>query len=244
MLPSRENQQKLQFQQQGQINGGTVLKNIFGIYARHPMLSLFFVTAYALFTSALFELLYEDRSLPSYRRAVCIAIFAFVTLLATYATVRMLQRRLVALKPIAEKKVLITLVSADKRRIADTASYQVIDAMLYTNSKQARRNYLEEVIFITTEDISTQTIAEELVQYVKDGGREGTVYTIAVNEKYPDEIARQMSFIFSSVLNKYKTIDVVADYTGGTKNMSIALYSLAVESSINYVYLYPAKKAE
>lgn len=242
MSLSRRNQEKLQLQQQKQANGGVLLKNIFGIYASHPWLSIIFVILFALFTSALFEVISSFLGTSSFAKdtILWISVILLLFLVLIFLVVWRLHFGAIKPKAIVEKKALITLVSAYKSEITETTAYQVIDAVLYSNSRQSKRNQLEEVVFIATEDASSQAMAEKLVRYVEAGDRIGTISTVAVNEKYPDDIKDQMSLIFSTVLHKYGASDVLADYTGGTKNMSIALHSLAQENFVNSVYLYSA----
>lgn len=242
MSVSRRNQEKLQLQQQKQANGGVLLKNIFGIYASHPWLSVIFVILFALFTSALFEVMSSYFAESSFERGTIIGLGVIILLLLVlvFLVVWRLHYGAITPKTIAEKRVLVTLVSAFKDDVADTTSYQVLDAVLYSNSRQAQRNLLEEVVFIATEDPSSQAMAEKLVKYVEEGKRTGTVSTVAVNDKYPDEIKAQMSLTFSSVLRNYGAGSILADYTGGTKNMSIALHSLAQDNFVTSVYLYSA----
>jgi len=242
MSVSRRNQEKLQLQQQKQANGGVLLKNIFGIYASHPWLSILFVILFALFTSSLFEVISSFMTESSFERGMIIglAVILLLLLVLVFLVVWRLHYGAITPKAIVEKKVLVTLVSAFKTDMTDTTAYQVLDAVLYGSSRQAQRNLLEEVVFIATEDASSQAIAEKLVKYVEEGKRIGTISTVAVNDKYPDEIKAQMSLTFSSVVRKYGAGSVLADYTGGTKNMSIALHSLAQDNFVTSVYLYNA----
>lgn len=242
MSVSRRNQEKLQLQQQKQANGGVLLKNIFGIYASHPWLSVIFVILFALFTSALFEVMSSFLAESPFERGVIIGLAAviLVLLVTVFLIVWVMHNGAITPKAIVEKKVLVTLVSAFKGDMTETTAYQVLDAVLYNNSRQAKRNLLEEVVFIATEDPTSQALAKKLTKYVKEGGRTGTISTVAVNDKYPDEIKAQMKLTFSSVLRKYGASSILADYTGGTKNMSIALHSLAQDNFVTSVYLYSA----
>lgn len=244
MATSRQNQERLQYQQLEQSNGGILLKNIFGIYASHPWLSLLFVVIFALFTSSLFEILnslFGQSSFPQ-STIITIACFLLAFLVLVFLIVWQLHYGSVKPKDITQKRVLISLVSAHKTDFKDTPSYEVFDAVIYNNSRQPRQNLLDEVVLIATEDPTTQEIAGKLAEHIEASGRTATVQTVLVNDKYPDEIKKQLAVILKEVKVGHNANDIICDYTGGTKNMSVALYSLARENFVTAVYLYEAMK--
>ena len=244
MTTSRQNQEKLQYQQLEQSNGGVLLKNIFSIYAAHPWLSLLFVIFFALFTSSLFEVINCLFGKSSFSLPIIASITGLLVILlvSIFSIVWRLHYGSVKPKDITQKRVLITLVSAHKDDFKDSPSREVFDAIVYTNSRQPRQNLLDEVILIATEDASTQKTANELIEYIESFSRSASLKTVSVNDKYPDDIKKQLAVILKDVMLTHNANDIICDYTGGTKNMSIALYSLARQNFVTAVYLYAAMK--
>lgn len=242
MTNTKRNQERLQMQQLEQAHGGDVLKNIFSISSRHPLLSSFFVIVFALFTNSLYELLNSLFATSAYLPQTLYwqTGILFTLLIVIFVTVLLLHRGSVRPSEITRKKLLITIASAHKRDITELASYGVYEALLYTPKGHSTQNSLEEVIVIATEDASTQKIAKKFVQYIEKSGRSASVKTVSVNDRTPKDIKRQLALILSEVSKPYKTADIVCDYTGGTKNLSIALYQLAAERFISQVYFTDA----
>ena len=213
MTTSRQNQEKLQYQQLEQSNGGVLLKNIFGIYATHPWLSLLFVIFFALFTNSLFEVLnslFGEASFPLLTIAIITAILTAL-LLFIFFIVRSLHYGSIKPKDIIEKKLLITLVSAHKSDFKESPSYEVYDALVYTGSRQPRQNLLNEIILIATEDDSTQKTATELSEYIETSGRTASIRTVSVVEKYPEDIKKQLAIILKEAMATYNANDIICD---------------------------------
>lgn len=242
MTNTKRNQERLQMQQLEQAHGGDVLKNIFSISSRHPLLSSFFVIVFALFTSSLYELLNSFFATSSYQPE---ALYwqtgvLFSLLVVIFMAVLLLHRGGIRPSEITRKKLLITIASAHKHDITELASYGVYEALLYTPKGHPAQNSLEEVIVIATEDVSTQKIAKKFVEYIEKSGRLASVKTVSVNDRTPKDIKKQLGLILSKVTKSYRAADVVCDYTGGTKNLSIALYTLAADRFISQVYFTDA----
>jgi hypothetical protein len=242
MSISKRNQEKLQLQQLEQANGGVLLKNIFGIYASHPWLSILFVIVFGLFTSSLYEIITSYFAESSYDRAtICIiALVLAAILIVIFILVWVLHSGSVKQKDIVQKKVLITLASAYKKDIKETPSFGVLNALLYNSGGHSKQNQLQEVIIVCTEEKSTQEVAEKLADYVETLERKAKVMTVSVDDRYPKDIENQLSLILAEVMKDYSANDIVCDYTGGTKNMSVALYTLSRSKYISAVYLYDA----
>lgn len=242
MSVSRQNQEKLQLQQQQQANGGLLLKNIFGIYASHPWLSILFVIVFAIFTNSLFEVMssiFGESSFPFFT-LVILTLIQLLLLILIFLIIWRLHYGSIKPRPIHEKRILVTLVSSNKDKIEDTTSYAVLDAVLYNASGVANRNLLEEVVLVATEDQTSQALAKELCSYIEAGEKKATIKTISVNERYPADIKKQLQLVINEIMQQYNAGDILTDYTGGTKNMSIALHSLSLDNFISTVYLYDA----
>lgn len=242
MTNTKRNQERLQMQQLEQAHGGDVLKNIFSISSRHPLLSLLFVIVFALFTNSLYELLNSLFATSPYQPQTLYwqTGILFALLVVIFVTVLLLHRGSVRPSAITRKKLLVTLASAHKQDIMDLASYGVYEALLYSPRGHSLQNSLEEVIIIATEDNTTQKIAKKFVKYVEKSGRLASVKTVSVNDRTPKDIKRQLALVLSEASKPYTTADIVCDYTGGTKNLSIALYQLAAERFISQVYFTDA----
>lgn len=242
MTNTRRNLERLQMQQLEQAHGGDVLKNIFGISSRHPILSLLFVVVFALITSSLYEMLNSFFAESSYQQPILYwqTGILFFSLFFIFGIVWLLHRGSISPKPITQKKLLVTIASAYKHDVAELASYGVYEALLYNPKGHSLQNSLEEVIIIATEDTSTQKIAKDFTHYVEKSERKASVKTVSVNDRTPKDIKKQLGLILSDAMKSYGAADIVCDYTGGTKNLSIALYELANDKFISQVYFTEA----
>jgi hypothetical protein len=235
----------LEAQRREYTRNGVLLRNIFSISAKRPIASTIFVLIFGVLTNALFELAtlflaHSDYSLP--RLAALIASLLLV-LAAIYGWVRWKHPDRFADLPLYQRKVLVTLVSPrEDHDYKDIPSHAVINAVLYGKKGHAAPNALEKVVLVTSESADSIATAKALKKHVEDGGPTAEVYGISIEGKTISEIQRQLAVLLSSQLESYKAADIVADYTGGNKEISVALLKASEKELILPIYLNEAKR--
>lgn len=224
---------------------GVLLRNIFSISAKHPAASTIFVVAFGVLTNALFELatLFLARSDYSLLRLSLLITGLVVLLAAIYGWIRWKHPDRFADLPLYQRKVLVTLVSPrEDHDYKDIPSHAVINAMLYGKKGQAAPNALEKVVLVSSESADSKATTQALKKHLEDGGRTVEVYGISIEGKTITEIQRQLAVLLSSLFEDYKAADIVADYTGGNKEMSVALLKASEKELVLPIYLNEAKK--
>ncbi len=241
----KHNRDLLESQQREFTKGGVLLKNVFSISARHPVISIIFALSFGAVINGLYDLLsypvVEDEvSLEgALLRAGLVALFA-VACVFLVLRVRSLHKNMFVYEPLERKHVLLTLVSKGKHSFKDTPSYATYETLLYTESGHANVNNLQKVILVTTELADVNESANNFKDYIENGGRDAEVYSIAINNRSLLEIQSQFKLLLDKIENTYSANDIIADYTGGTKDMSIALFKESEKRLITPVYLQAA----
>lgn len=239
------NQDLLKAQQREFTNGGVMLRNIFSISARHPALSLVFLLSFGLLTNALFELATYATTTQDINNRVLIMLVLFVILFAIipcwiYARIRSLHKDLFVDTPISQKRVLITIVSKGRSDYKDTPAYHTYESLLYGANGHAAPNALEKAMLIVSESPETLATANGFKSYIEAGGRTTEIYRITIDNKTLLEIQTQIESLLSKIKLDYAPHEIVADYTGGTKDMSIALLRASEKELILPIYLNDA----
>lgn len=235
----------LEAQRREYTRNGILLRNIFSISAKHPIASIVFVTTFGVLTNALFELatLLLAQSDYTWIRLAALITGLALALAATYGWIRWKHPDRFADLPLYQRKVLVSLVSPrENHDFKDTPSHAVINAILYGRRGHAAPNALEKVVLVTSESADSQFIAKALKKHVDDGSRTAEIYGISIEGKTISEIQRQLAVLLSSLLESHKTADIIADYTGGNKEMSVALLKASEKELILPVYLNEAKQ--
>ena len=240
------NQDLLKRQQREFTKGGVVLRNVFSISTRHPWLSLIFVLAFGLLTNALFELVsYATTTTENFDGrillvlALWVAVFTLLPCLV-YLRIRALHKDLLVDTPLSQKKLLVSLVSKGRSDFKETPTYNTYEALLYNTNGHATANALEKVVLVVSESPETLTAANGLKAHIEAGGRTAEIYGITIENKSLLEIQAQVETLFSKFTPTYAPHEIVADYTGGTKDMSIALLKVSEKELVLPIYLNDA----
>jgi hypothetical protein len=236
----RRNQQLLQMQQVKRVRSGRLLQNIFSISSRYPFLSLMFVVSFGVFTNAAFETISYFWAQSSYTllRLVTVDAVLIALMIGAFLKIWWRHRDFVKSVPLTQKKVLITLAS-DREDFKESPSYGVYKALTYQSRSVS--SMLEEVVIVATEETSSQKMAVDLAKYIETDGRKATVENISIATNDVQGIKQQMANILNDYLsNNYKSYEVVADYTGGTKMMSVALYDVSEQKLVAQIYFTQA----
>jgi hypothetical protein len=231
----------LEEQQQAFSNGGELLRNIFSISIKHPFLSLIFVLSFGVLTNALFEFVALLTAKSDFNLTGLLIVIGGLILiqLLVYLRIKWLHRDLFVPITVDQKKVLVTLVSP-RTNFKETPSYAIYEAILYNAGGHANVNSLQKVVLVTSESLEAQNAASHLKTHIEASGREAVIKGIAINNRSLLEIQKQIDLIFVELKNSYKPHEIVADYTGGTKDMSIGLLKTSEKELILPVYLNDA----
>lgn len=237
----KTNYDLLEEQQQAFSRGGQLLRNIFSISIKHPYLSLIFVLSFGVLTNALFELiaLLTAKSDFSLTKLLIIIGNLIIIQILVYLRIKWLHRDLFVAISVDQKKVLVTLVSP-RTNFKETPSYAIYEAILYNMGGHANVNSLQNVVLVTSESSEAQNAANHFKTHIEASGREAAIKGIAINNRSLLEIQKQIELIFVELKKGYKPHEIVADYTGGTKDMSIGLLKTSEKELILPVYLNDA----
>jgi CRISPR-associated protein (Cas_Cas02710) len=235
----------LQEQQKQFTSSGVLLRNLFSISAIHPILSVAFVLSFGVLVNSTYDFLsYPILSTDFVKsafilRAGLVAIFGLLSILIV-VHVKTLHKDLFSNEPLNRKKLLITLVSKGRNDFKDTPSYNTYESLLYGTNGQAAINSLEKVILVTTELPEVLKSAEDLKVHIESSSRTAEIYRIAIDNKSIVDIQKQMKLLLAKFTQEYKPHEIVADYTGGTKEMSIALFKASEVELVMPAYLKEA----
>jgi hypothetical protein len=235
----------MQAQSRDFTRGGVLLKNIYGISAKHPALSVIFILSFGLLISSMYDLVtyvtvdVADFGVQAFILHVLLVLL--FTLIAAWTIVRLraLHKDLFVDTPLAQKKVLFTLASSRQTDFKATPSYNTYESLLY-NVGQAAPNALERVVLIASEAPESQTTAATLKAYIESSGRQAEVFGISIADKSLMEIQSQIATLFKRIEGSYAPHEIIADYTGGTKDMSIALLKESEKELVVPIYLNDA----
>lgn len=241
----KHNRDLLESQQREFTKGGVLLKNLFSISVKHPLVSVFFALSFGALVNAIYDIfsypLVDDQASLNgiFARGGLVALFVMVCVLLVLR-LRSLHKNMFTYEPLNQKKVLIALVSKGKHDFKDTPSYATYETLLYTQNGQAGVNNLQKVILVTTELVEVTVSANQLKRHIENSGREVEIYSISINDRSLLEVQDQFKLLFRKVERVYRAHDVIVDYTGGTKDMSIALLKESEKRLITPIYLKAA----
>ncbi len=235
----------LEAQHQDFTNSGILLRNIFSISIRHPWLSLLFALSFGLLTNALYELLNYILTTPQLDNRIFIQLLLLTLLFIlipfwVYIRIRLIHKDLFVPTSLNKKRLLITVVSKDRSDFKQTPSYNTYMSLLYNGSGHANVNSLEKVVLIVTESSEVKATAILLKNYIEESDRKAELFTISIEEKSMMDIKKQIEILFSKLLKKYQPYELISDYTGGTKDISIALLKASEDKLITPIYLKDA----
>jgi hypothetical protein len=104
--------------------------------------------------------------------------------------------------------------------------------LLVTLVSKGKRNYKDAPAYVTYESL-----------LYTDGGQ-AEIYSISINDRSLMEVQDQFKLLFKKYEAEYPAHEMVADYTGGTKDMSVALLRESEKHLITPVYLKAAADGE
>jgi hypothetical protein len=222
-------------------NNGELLRNIFGLSVKHPFLSLIFVLSFGVLTNALFELFSILAYQSQYNLAALGSIISVLVIIQIiiFFTIKQLHSDLFVPIPINQKKVLITLMSP-RSNFKETPSYGVYETLLYNPAGYAAINSLQKVIIITSESQESKNAADGLKTHIESSNRETIIKGIYINNRSLTDIQKQIELIFSELKKDHKPYEMIADYTGANKDMSIALLKVSEKELVLPVYFKDA----
>ncbi|HSE61135.1 MAG TPA: hypothetical protein VLA88_02475 [Candidatus Saccharimonadales bacterium] len=240
----KTNRDLLAAQQKEFTRGGMILKNIFGISAKHPILSLVFALSFGILVNASYDLAaaplsegFEAASLVP--QTLLALLFALICTLVV-VRLRALHKDLFVETPLNQKKLLITPVSKRGAGFRDTPAYNTLQSLLYDAGGQAAPNALEKVVLVVTESAEVTSVATDLKAFIEAGGRQVELYGISINDKSVMDIQAQVAQMINKMRANYAPHEIIVDYTGGTKDMSIALLRVSEKELITPIYLNSA----
>lgn len=241
----KTNHDLLEAQQRDFTKGGALVRNLFSISTRHPWLSLLFVLTFGLLTNALFELMHYATTTPDLEPAV-LAQLVLLSLLFTAVPcwvcvrIRSIHKDLFVPTPLNHKKVLVTIVSKDRSDFKQTPCYNTYESLLYTPTGHAAPNALQRVVLVVSESSDVLATATALKAHIEASGRTVEIFGITIGNKSLLEIQSQVEVLFTKLKANYKPHEIIADYTGGTKDMSIALLRVSEKELVVPIYLNAA----
>lgn len=228
---------------------GSLIKKLFSISADHPVLSVMFAVSFGILVNALYDLvaypLLDENPTLSGTGIHCLLPILF-TLVCWLLVLRLrsLNPSLFVETPLNNKKLLVTLVSKGKEDYKDTPAYITYHSLLYSDKGHANINSLEKVVLVVTELPEVLDTAKKLKKHIEASGRTVAIFTISIDDRSLMEIQDQFRLLFKKYKAEYATNDTVADYTGGTKDMSVALLRESEKSLVTPIYLKSATYGE
>lgn len=245
----KHNRDLLEAQQRDFAKNGSLLKKLFSVSVEHPLLSVIFALSFGALVNALYDLasypLTNDQ--PSQEgmlvRGGLVLLFSLV---CWWMVVRLkaLNPSMFVDTPLSEKKLLVTLVSKGKRSYKDAPAYVTYESLLYTDGGHANINSLQKVVLVTTELPEVTATANQLKQHIEASGRQAEIYSISINDRSLMEIQDQFKLLFKKYEAEHPANELLADYTGGTKDMSVALLRESEKRLVTPVYLKSATDGE
>lgn len=222
-------------------NYSGTLSELVNYSTRHFYLSFIFIALFNLILNNLSSLFAKSDTV----NYISTGIFSLILVIICFVLKSSYKDELSDL-PLNQRKVLISNVSlrrGDTKAPTPTASF--VEALLYTEEKVARKNSLETIYLITSEDVDVKKSAQFLKRkYTSD---ERHVEILPIQCKNFDEnvlrIQEQIDEYIKQIKKKYSACHIIADVTGGTKEMSIALYVVCKKYNILAVYLDSKKNS-
>ena len=223
-------------------NNGLLLKNLLGISASHPWLSLIFVLSFTLFTNffarIIVALLVATNNNYSIASMTGLAIVCFLIMAAIILYLRTQHRDLFQQVSLEQKKVLVTLVShRSKDDKTEIPAAKVIDTFM----ADSLHNLLEKVVLVRTESATTARASKHLKrQFGNNENLSLDTHIIDIEHQSIPLLQKQLEELIIGLLTDWKPYEIIADYTGGTKAMSIALFRACERHLVLPVYLKEA----
>lgn len=245
MSSFKTNHDLLEAQQRDFAKGGTVLRSVFSVSVQHPVLSLIFILFFGLLTNGLFEMMRYLVTTPDLNGSMLVQLSLLVTLFMAvlvliYVHMRAAHPYAFVPTPLDQKRALITIVSNNRSDFKQTPSYNTYESLLYNTAGHAAPNALQKVVLITSEAPEVQATAAALKAHIEASGRAVEVFGITVGGKSLLEIQKQIEILFVKLRADYGAHEIIADYTGGTKDMGIALLRVSEKALVVPVYLNAA----
>ena len=225
--------------------GGLLFKNLINISVHHPWLSVIFIFTFGLLANMIARLanmLVSDQE-QGYS-LIGVSLLLVVYLLIMMGIILCLRHKYIDFfkkLPLSRRKALITLVSP--REVGDykqTPTFKVVNALLYSDDSRVSLNALERIALIATESAHAKATAEDLQQHIQSEQRRVEIYIINVAGYSLIEIQKQLENLIIKLKTQFQPYEIIADYTGGTKPMSIALVKACEENLILPIYLNDA----
>lgn len=245
MSKFKENLDLIKAQQQEFTNRGVLLRNIFSISANHPWLSLLFILSLGLLTNTLSDLTNYIATSTMLETRVLTQLILLVLLFSgiplwVYIRVRALHKDLFIPTPLSQKKILVTIVSDGRTDFRKIPAFTAYNSLITSDTGYSAVNSLEKVILIVTESSQVKQMAEAFKTEIEKSGRTAEIFAITINDKSMLEIKGQLQGLFTKLLANYKPYEIISDYTGGTKDISIALLKVSEDELIAPIYLKDA----
>lgn len=245
----KRNHDLLQSQQGDFAKNGALLKKLFSVSVEHPALSIIFTLSFGALVNALYDLAsypFVSDQLSREGILVRVGLTIFFSLVCSWSVVRLkaMNPSLFEDTPLSDKKLLVTLVSKGKCDYKDAPAYVTYESLIYTDSGHAGINSLQKVVLITTEHPEVIAAANQLKSHIEASGRQAELYSVTIDERSLMEIQDQFKLLFKRYGVEYSPREIIADYTGGTKDMSVALLRESEKRLITPVYLKAATDGE
>lgn len=245
----KRNHDLLESQQRDFAKSGSLLKKLFSVSVDHPVLSIVFTLSFGALVNALYDLAsYPLVSDQISQEGIMVrgGLAVFFSLLCWWSVVRLkaLNPSVFVDTPMSEKKLLVALVSKGKRNYKDAPAYVTYESLLYTDNGHAGINSLQKVVLVTTELSEVTAAANQLKSHIEASGRKAEIYNIVIDGRSLMEIQDQFKLLFKKYETEYLPREIIADYTGGTKDMSVALLRESEKRLVTPVYLNAATDGE
>ena len=206
----RTNRQFIDKQRRSFASGNTV-KDLLGISVQHPIISLIFILSFAVVGNSIYSLLQQllpsnaanisDTSLYFYFAAGSLALMVFIIIGFKIKSIFLYKN-----VELHQKSALIVIASVSQD-YTKTAAYNFISAMLYSENNSAKRNMLEKVYILSSEDKTVLANAKKLKKYCLNQNREAEVSQINIQgtDKNVENIKKQIDEIIKeNIIPKYK----------------------------------------
>lgn len=241
----KENREFIENQKKFFTNPSDLIRDLLNISKKYPLPSLIFVSVFGILTNGIYSII--ALLLPSSNEMrkdtwvlVLINVVLLTILTVIFLVIKWKYKNLYRNIPISQKKVLVTNASIHTEGYLKTASWSFFQAMLYRSDKIAKKNQLEKVCIISTEDKRVSNIAQELKDAIKKQGRSAQILRVKISgtKHTVDDIKDQINKHFTqSILKNNKNYEVITDYTGGTKELGVALYLVCLDHFVLPAYL-------
>lgn len=225
---------------------GGIFRELLNVSLKNPVLSLLFILLFQIFSNSSYSLINSFIENSSVGRDLLVSgtllLLMILIILLLWAKSRGLYKKM----PLSLKKVIISTVSVNKTPDGFTKipSYSFVEALLYGNNGVARGNSLEKIYLISSQDSNVKKNAKQLKRFFDSPGeREVHIAPITMSglKGNVNALKQQIDQALDEILKDYSPTDIIADFTGGTKELSTALYLSCIERFILPAYLEAPK---